>query len=311
MAEEGVKVPGLRGRRALVTGGRGFIGAALCRQLVEAGAEVHTVGRSQPGTADDARAHVCDLQDIDATRALFDTVRPDYVFHLASHVLGARTPEVVLSTYHSNLTTTVNLLVAAHEQQCRRVLLTGSLEEPDPSLEWSIPSSPYAAAKSAAGAYGRMFHALFGLPVVILRVFMVYGPGQNDIKKLIPYVITSLLNEESPTFTSGAREVDWIYVNDVAEAFVKAAIADGIEGATVDVGSGQLASVREVVEHLYRIMDAREAPVFGSVSDRPMEQVRKADTVAAERMMGWQTRTTLEEGLRATADWYRRRHNGS
>ncbi len=297
----------LKGRRALVTGGRGFIGSALCRQLTAAGADVYSVGRTPPADADDPRALVCDLQEIDATRALFDRVRPDFVFHLASHVLGARTTDVVLSTYHSNLTSTVNLLVAAQEHRCRRVVLTGSLEEPVPSMEWSIPSSPYAAAKSAAGAYGRMFHALFGLPVVILRVFMVYGPGQNDIKKLIPYVITSLLNGEEPSFTSGAREVDWIYVDDVAEAFVRAATADGIDGATLDVGSGQLVAVREVVEQIYRIMGSATAPVFGQVSDRPMEQVRSADTATSERLLGWRPRTALPEGLRATAAWYRAR----
>jgi len=93
-----------------------------------------------------------------------------------------------------------------------------------------------------------MFFALYQLPVVILRVFMVYGPGQGDLQKLVPYVITSLLKGETPRFTSGTREVDWIYVEDVVAAFLEAARAPGVEGATLDVGTGKLVTVRQVVE---------------------------------------------------------------
>ena len=294
----------ISGQRVLVTGGRGFIGTMLSRILEAHGAEVWTVARSQ---SSGSRELVADLQDIDATRNVFNQSRPGIVFHLASHVVGARSPEVVLSTYHSNLTSTVNLLVAAEEHKCDRVVLTGSLEEPDPSLEWPVPSSPYAAAKLAAGAYGRMFHALFDLPVVILRVFMVYGPGQMDENKLIPYVITSLLRGNQPTLTSGVREVDWIYVEDVANAYVHAAVAAGAEGATLDVGSGKTNTVRDVVERLFNMLGADLPPKFGGIEDRKMEQIRRANVAESTRLMGWSPTTSLDSGLQATIDWYRAR----
>jgi nucleoside-diphosphate-sugar epimerase len=293
-------------KRVLVTGGRGFIGAAVCGKLRDAGADVWTVARSEPED-DDPQALVGDLQSIDATRQVIAEARPDIILHLASHVIGMRSPDVVLSTYHSNLTSTVNLLVAAQESGCDRVVLTGSLEEPDPSTEWPVPSSPYTAAKLAAGAYGRMCSALFDMSVVILRVFMVYGPGQQDDKKLIPYVITSLLDGNIPEFTSGQREVDWIFVDDVAEAYLRAAITPGVEGLTLDVGSGQTATVREVVERLFELMQACVPPQFGSVADRPMEQIRRANVEAIEKAIGWAPRTSLDEGLQATIDWYRHR----
>ena len=291
-------------KRVLVTGGRGFIGSALCGKLLDVGAEVWTVGRSNPAKGD-TRALIADLQDIEATRRVFAEARPDIVIHLASHVVGVRSPDVVLSTYHSNLTSTVNMLVAAQEYGCDRVVLTGSLEEPDPSTDWPVPSSPYTAAKLAAGAYGRMFSALFDLSVVILRVFMVYGPGQRDEKKLVPYVITSLLDGNTPEFTSGQRGVDWIYVEDVAEAYVCAAAESGVEGMTLDVGSGRTATVREVVERLFNMMQADSSPRFGTVADRPMEQIRRADIETSRKAMGWAPRTSLEAGLQATIEWYR------
>jgi UDP-glucose 4-epimerase len=294
----------LDGRRALVTGGRGFIGGALCRRLEEAGAEVYTLGRTPPREAPDRRALVGDLQIVDQAREVFRTVRPHVVFHLASQVVGARSLDVVLSTLHHNLTATVNLLTAAREADCDRVILAGSMEEPDPSGDWSVPSSPYAAAKLAASTYGRMFHALFDLPVVLLRLFMVYGPGQQDLSKLIPHVITSLHRGEEPTFTSGTRLVDWIYVDDVADAFVKAAQAQGIEGATLDIGSGELTPIREVVCKLFEFMGATHAPRFGQLEDRPMEQERRADVARPRQAMGWAPRTSLDEGLRHAVAWY-------
>lgn len=296
----------LHGQRALVTGGRGFIGSALCRKLEAAGAEVYSLGRSPVPDSRDRHALVGDLQNIDATRKVFRLIRPDLVFHLASHVLGARSLDVVLSTFHSNLTSTANLLVAARETDCARVVLTSSMEEPDPCGEWSIPCSPYAASKLAASSYGRMFHALFELPVVLLRVFMVYGPGQHDREKLIPHVITSLRDRKSPAFSSGTRLVDWIYVDDVADAFVRAALATGIDGQTLDIGSGELVSVRDVVNTLYRIMDESRAPEFGQVDDRPMEQERRADVMRATEALGWHPATSLYDGLQKTVDWYRR-----
>lgn len=299
--------PGLKGKRVLVTGGRGFIGSALCRRLEDTGAKVYTVSRTPPRDQSGDLDLVGDLTSIDETRKIFRNVQPNHVFHLASHVVGIRSPDVVLSTYHNNLTSTLNVLVAAHGNHCERVILTGSLEEPMPSHDWPVPSSPYAASKLAAGAYGRMFYALFGLSIVILRVFMVYGPGQRDEKKLVPYVITSLLRGEKPSLMSGQRAVDWVYVDDVVEAFMHAATASGADGATLDVGTGNLVSVRDVVERLFVLLKSSSLPEFGGIPDRPMEQTCRADVAKTGALIHWAPKVPLDEGLQFTIDWYRNR----
>ena len=188
--------PSLTGRRALVTGAAGFIGSALCQRLVASGTEVYGVSRVFRSTADGIRWWTADLSEVDAAPRILRQVRPDVVFHLASHVSGDRGLGAVVPTLRDNLVTTVNLLTAAAEAGEARVVLAGSMEEPD--RDDPAPSSPYAAAKSAASAYARLFDQLYGLPVVNLRVFMVYGPGQRDDTKLIPYVISSLLRGEAP-----------------------------------------------------------------------------------------------------------------
>jgi len=298
--------PPLTGRRALVTGASGFIGSVLCRNLSQAGMEVHGVSRMERAvTGSCARWHSSRLDDIESVRALFKAARPDYVFHLASHVAGSRAIELVSATFSANLTSTVNLLTAATELGCERILLTGSLEEPEPGPEYPVPSSPYAAAKFAASAYGRMFHALYNTPVTILRLFMVYGPGQQDLRKLVPYVTLSLLKGEAPQLSSGTRKVDWIYVDDVAAGYLAAATAKGVEGDTIDLGSGRLETVRTVVEELVGLINPRVQPIFGSLPERTLEQIRTADADSSMRRLGWQVQVGLHNGLARTAEWYR------
>jgi UDP-glucose 4-epimerase len=298
---------GLAGKTALVTGASGFIGGAVARRLRESGAAVHCVSRAAqgaPGTGE--RWWQVDLADIADVRRLLAATQPNFVFHFAGVTSATRGIVSVLPTLQANLIPTVNLLVAAVEQPVQRLLLAGSLEEPQPDGSWPAASSPYAAAKYAAGAYTRTCHALYGIPAVWLRLFMVYGPAQKDLKKLVPHVTCSLLRGESPAMSEGKRPVDWIYIDDVVDACMAAAVAEGVEGQTLDIGSGQLVTVREVAERLVRIIDPDLRPRFGAVPERPLEQLRVAEAELTAARLGWRARTPLEDGLRKTVEWYRR-----
>ncbi len=296
----------LSGRQVLVTGAGGFIGAHLCRKLVSVGARVHATSREEQPGGGDLSWHRLDLADRAATGKLVEEVSPEIVFHLASHVAGAREVELVAPTFDANLASTVHLLTAVKHHGCRRFIQVGSLEEPGLGEPLAVPSSPYAAAKMAASAYARMFHALYGTPVVLARLFMVYGPAQKDLRKLVPYLVLSLLRGRRPKLSSGNREVDWIYVDDVVDGLILAAERDGNEGQRVDLGSGKLVPLRKVVETLYRLLAPGLHPPFGTLPDRAMEQVRQARPAESYERLGWRPKIALEVGLAATADWYRR-----
>jgi nucleoside-diphosphate-sugar epimerase len=288
--------------RALVTGASGFIGSAVMEKL--RGFELHALSRTHdPGEEGAVRWWRGDVSDPDAVAKVFASVRPEVVFNLAGDTHAARDLGLVSTTFAANLAGTVNVLSAAADAGCRRVVLTGSLEEPAGD-DVAVASSPYAASKWASSIYADMFRDVFAVPVVTLRVFMAYGPGQHDVAKLIPYTILALLRGEAPKVSSGTREIDWVYIDDVADAYVAAAFAEGVDGAALDIGSGELHSVQEIVERLTRLVAPAIVPEFGAVGDRRSEQVRVADTNATSERLGWRPMTALDEGLARTVEWY-------
>jgi nucleoside-diphosphate-sugar epimerase len=294
------------GLKVLVTGVSGFIGSCLCNFLTRTEAEVHTISRTAQSVENSRlRCWYGDLESIETTRAVLSAAKPDVIFHLAGRATGYRELPLVLPTFYNNLVTTVNLLTVAAEVGCLRIVLPGSSEEPESSCANAIASSPYAASKAAASLYARMFHSLYGIPVVVGRIFLTYGPGPENPNKLIPYVIRSLLEGASPRLTSGKRQVDWIYVDDVVRGLLAAALVPDIEGSTIDLGSGTLISIRELVEKIAQLIGAEVNPLFGALPDRPEAPFRSANIDDAREKLHWEPMISLEEGLRRTIDWHR------
>lgn len=289
----------------MVTGATGFFGSHLCRRLRETGAEIYAVSRT---AREDAGAGFrwlqADLNDTSAVRRMLLEVRPDVVFHLSGIATADVGLELVLPTFHALLVSTVNLLTVAAEIGIPRVILAGSLQEPKPDDADPTPSSPYAAAKWASSAYGRMFRRIYGLPVVNLRVFQTYGPGQ-DVHKLIPYVTLALLRQQRPELSNGKWEVDWIYIDDVISGLLAAAQVRNVPERTIDIGSGSLTSVRDIVAHLSRLTGSVATPVFGALPDRPFEPVRVANVAEAQSALAWRPAVSMIDGLRLTLDAYR------
>jgi nucleoside-diphosphate-sugar epimerase len=296
-----------RDARVLVTGARGFLGRHLCRTLVQAGAIVIGVSRVVHPHAHVRRMNwsVVDMTDLVAVQTLVREAKPDIAFHLAGHVTGSQSVSEVQPTFGQNLATTVHLLTSAQEAKTPRIVLAGSMHEPQDGDPPTVPCSPYAASKTACTAYARMFHALYSTPVVVARPMMVYGPGQWDVRKLLPYVVTSMLRGTQPAVASGTRMLDWVYVKDVINGLMKVGSTAGLEGLTIDLGTGSLVSVRSIVDRVAAITGASVPVAFGAVPDRLLEIPRAARTARTRELIGWQATTSLGEGLRKTIEWWR------
>ncbi|HKE85996.1 MAG TPA: NAD(P)-dependent oxidoreductase [Vicinamibacterales bacterium] len=293
------------GRRVLVTGARGFIASHLCRRLIDDEAVVCGISTKAIKGREGMTWRQIDLTNRVAVRELIAEVRPEVIFHLAGHVTGSQSVEQVAPTLDQNLISTINILTASVETVRSPVLLAGSMQEPDPKDPAGVLPSPYAASKWACNAYARMFHGLYQLPVSIARPFMVYGPGQWDSVKLLPYVITSFLNGESPRVSSGDRVMDWVYVDDVVDGFLLVASSEYMDGRTIDLGTGDLVSIREIVDRVRRLLGTSVEATFGAVPDRPFERPHAARVDETKQLIGWTASTSLDDGLRHAIGWYR------
>ena len=286
--------------KVLVTGAAGFLGMHLCGALLKNGAEVFAVSRTNRNASrKDFHWLQADLTNSANVRQMVAQIKPDVIFHLSGMASASTDLNLVLTTYESLLTSTVCLLTSAAELGCKRFIIPGSLNEPEPGKTDPISGSPYAMAKWATSHYGRMFFKIYQTPVVIVRIFMAYGPGQASTK-LIPYVVNSALRDQAPEIASGQWEADWIYIDDVIDGLLIAGCKPGIDGLTIDLGSGSLTSVRDIVKKAIASTGHNVEAAFNSREDRPFEPVRVADIAGARTALGWSAKISLTEGLDRT-----------
>ena len=229
-----------------------------------------------------------------ATEELVTRLQPDVVVHLAARADGTRRLDAVVPILTDTLLSTVSVLAAAARLPQCKVVLAGSVEDGghQPDVH-----SPYAASKAAAATYATLFHGLWQLDVTVLRLAMVYGPDDPNAHRLIPSVVAAFADGRRPAVSSGTRRIDWVYVEDVVDAFLAA--ADG-EPGVFDIGSGTLVSIRETVRLVAAAMGTAIAPAFGAVGDRPLERELRADPEPARASLGWRPTVGLAEGIART-----------
>ena len=293
--------------KILVTGATGFIGRRLARRLVETGAQVWTTGLPGERSPSAVAGHSSlDVRDSDAVRAIVTDAAPQIVFHLAA--VGVTNPGVDPALALAvNVGGTVHLLEALRERGVGRVVLAGTCHEygAREASEGLDPFNAYAASKVAAWAFGRMYWRAHGLPIVTVRLFQVYGPGQPE-HALVPAAIRAALAGDDFPMTPGEQERDFIYVDDVIKGLLAAAGTPGIEGYSLDLGTGQAHTVRQMVERIWTMTAARGRVLPGALPYRPgvvMRFVADADRTAD--LTGWRARVGLAEGLRrmVNANW--------
>lgn len=296
------------GKRVLITGSSGFIGHHLVDRLTGLEAQVYagTEPADEPNIAFHSsrlphRLLAFDVRDAQAAQRAVDEATPEVVFSLAAVGVTNSSVDSMLALL-VNAGGVVNLLEALRGSSVRRVLLVGTCHEygAHEAVEGLDPFNAYAASKVAAWAFGRMYWRAWGLPVVTVRPFQVYGPGQPH-QCLIPAAIRAALSGEDLAMTPGEQERDFIYVQDVVDAMLATAEAPGIEGTSLDLGTGTGHAIRHVVERIWKLTDAKGQVRSGALSYRSGEAMHLvADADRTAQLTGWRATTPLEEGLHAT-----------
>ena len=289
-----------------LTGATGFIGRRLATALLRAGCDVAAL--ALPAEVDllpqGAQATVGDVTDSGALARALEISRPAGVFHLAA-VGTTDTGLPMQEACRVNVGGLIALLEAIRSvDTVRRVVLIGTSYEygarrADDGLD---PFNPYSASKVAAWAFARAAYNAWGIPLVSVRPFQVYGPGQRR-KALVPAAILAALRNEDFRMTKGEQQRDFVFVDDIVQGMLAAMRAPGIEGRVVDLGTGDLHRILDVVERIWDLIGSQGHVLAGALPYRPGEvPAIPADVQRTRLLTGWGAQISLDQGLSRTID---------
>jgi nucleoside-diphosphate-sugar epimerase len=302
---------------ALVTGGGGFIGSAVCRALLQQGATVRVLDNFLTGfeanVSDDVDVVRGDLRNKDdVDRACRGA---EVVFHQAAFRSVPKSVDDPLLSETCNALGTLNLLLAAKEAGVRRVVYASSSSIYGDSSESMNredmppnPLSPYALSKFAGERYCQMWTRLKGLSTVSLRYFNVFGPGQHPESKyaaVFPGFISALLNGHAPeVHWDGEQSRDFTYIDDVVAANLMAASAnERADGEVINIGGGRPKSVLDVLRQVSQASGSWRDPVYRP--KRPGDvRHSHADIKKAKDLLGWSPEASWEDSVKATVSWF-------
>lgn len=311
-------------KKVLVTGAGGFIGSHLVERLVEQGAHVRAFVRynsradagflkmSEPRIRSSIEIIGGDLRDDDAVKQAVKGCQ--IVLHLGALISIPYSYHHPVEVAHTNLIGTLNVLMACREYGVERLVHTSTSEVYGTARQTPISEahplqgqSPYSASKIGADKLAESFYSAFGLPVVIIRPFNTYGPRQSA-RAVIPTVITQALTQPIIKLGNVNTTRDFTYVHDTVNGFLLASHAQGVEGKTINLGTGSEIRIGDLVE---KIVSKVNRPVEIQVAEERLRPEASevyrliSDNSQARAVLGWQPQTDLESGLDQTIEWIR------
>ena len=296
-------------KRVLITGGSGFIGRHLQKRLSDYGANISIIDKN-PGSAESANIIQHDICDYENLKTAIKDVSPEIVFHLAAYIDRASEFDIVRKVIEVNLLGTLNLLESLKDSFCQSIVIAGTSEEygnnPTPFKEdyREDPVSPYSFSKVCVSYLSKMLFNIYKLPIVILRPTLAYGPGQEETM-FIPVLIKTLLRDESLMMTLGEQTRDFIYIDDLVNAYIKAGITQGHHGEIFNIGSGKAYKIKDVAYRIASFLKKDSLLIVGARDYRKAEIMSYyADISKAKSFLNWMPEINMDEGLKRTIDSY-------
>jgi nucleoside-diphosphate-sugar epimerase len=313
--------------KVLVTGGGGFIGSNLVDRLLHDGYTVHVLDNFATGRRENLGDVLGEIEliegDLQSYERVHNAIRGcELVFHQGALPSVPRSIQDPLTSNAVNITGTLNVLLAARDAGVRRVVYASSSsvyganeELPKREDHHPVPIAPYAVSKLAGEGHCRSFWHVYGLETVALRYFNVFGPRQDPTSQysaVIPMFITAFLDGQRPTiYGDGEQSRDFTYIENVVEATLLAARADGVAGETFNVASGERISLNTLIAELRELTGKDIEPIYAD--PRPGDVRHSlADVSKAREALGYEPAVNAREGLRRVFSWYEeRRASGS
>jgi nucleoside-diphosphate-sugar epimerase len=304
--------------KVLVTGGGGFIGSHVVDRLLSEAHEVRVLDNFATGRRENLLDGIDHVEVVEGDLQSYERVHNavsgcEVVLHQGALPSVPRSVQDPLTSNATNVTGTLNVLLAARDAGVRRVIYASSSsiygaspELPKHERLMPEPISPYAVAKLAGEGFCRSFFEVWGLETVALRYFNVFGPRQDPLSQyaaVIPNFIAALTAGRQPVvYGDGEQSRDFTYVANVVEGNMLAMSAAGVGGKVFNVAAGARTSLNQLLDHLRSLTGAGAEARY---EDARPGDVRhsQADVSAAERELGFRPQVSVEEGLRLTLDW--------
>jgi UDP-glucose 4-epimerase len=308
-------------REVLVTGGAGFIGSHLVSALVARGERVRVIDDFSSGKRTnlahiDGPVQLVEGSILDGETLDRAVAGVELIFHEAAIPSVPRSIAAPVASHQANATGTLLVLEAARRHGVKRVVYAGSSsaygETPTlPKVETmpTAPLSPYAISKLSGEQYCQVYARVFGVETVVLRYFNVFGPRQDPASQyaaVIPRFVTAALSGRRPViFGDGSQSRDFCFVENVVEANLLAAAAQGAPGRVFNVACGEATDLNQVVRLIEEALGVRVEPQYEPSRAGDIKH-SLADISAARSVLGYTAPVRFVEGLRRTIEWYKR-----
>ena len=307
-----------QGLSILVTGGAGFIGHHLVNRLINRGGKVSVIDNLSTGRKDNldpkAGFYAIDIRSPEITE-IFKKEKPDIVFHLAAQPIVESAYDNPRETIDVNVSGTVNILEACRQSDNLELLMVCSTDKAygrSDNLPYTEETPlkgghPYDVSKSAADLITQAYFKTYGLPVSITRFSNVFGPGDTNLSRIIPGVFESILEKKEFLIRSDGTMVrEYTYVEDIVDGCVKISRNAGVcKGEAFNFGSKNIFSVIGIIEKIEQTLGLKvDYKILNKAKNEIPEQY--LDWSKAKEKLGWQPRTSIEEGIKNSYDWYKK-----
>lgn len=308
-------------QKILITGGLGFLGVNLTEKLLQMNKKPYlldfypdSVFKDNPYIPFELNKvfyYKVDLREKSKVIEIFKEINPDVIVHAAALTVLKRDYQTAMDTLDINVKTTINVLEAIKEVGTPKLIflstsdIYGELQPPFKEDQLCFPASPYSISKLTGEHYCIMYSNINKIPLIILRIFNIFGKYQKG-NRLIPYIIKEILENKSVELTPGEQKREFNYIENIVDAILVSMEIKGFVRDIFNIGSGESLKIKDVALEISEILNKKDLIHLGAIPYRENEiWDMYCDNSHALEKLGWKPRISFKKGLELTIDWFK------